>query len=73
MKTTSVNAFIVSSSYFCFVILTLLFAKLIVENDVDGEILLADVDHEALKNEFKIPSFGIRCKIINQILTLRGM
>ncbi|KAG0294735.1 hypothetical protein BGZ96_000571 [Linnemannia gamsii] len=45
--------------------------QLFIQNDVDGEVLLADVDHEALKNEFQIPSFGIRCKIINQILALR--
>ncbi|KAF8942356.1 hypothetical protein BGZ47_006560 [Haplosporangium gracile] len=42
------------------------------KHDVDGQILLFDMDHEALKNEFNIASFGKRCKILKHIQTLRG-
>ncbi|KAF9137324.1 hypothetical protein BGX30_010336 [Mortierella sp. GBA39] len=46
--------------------------KLFIEHDVDGQILLSDLDHEALKNEFNIASFGKRCMILKHIQTLRG-
>ncbi|KAG0064558.1 hypothetical protein BGZ89_009020, partial [Linnemannia elongata] len=45
--------------------------KLFIDHDVDGQILLSDLDHEALKNEFNIASFGNRCKILKHIQTLR--
>ncbi|KAH7046479.1 hypothetical protein BKA57DRAFT_466587 [Linnemannia elongata] len=46
--------------------------KLFIDHDVDGQVLLSDLDHEALKNEFNIASFGNRCKILKHIQTLRG-
>ncbi|KAF9132650.1 hypothetical protein BGW39_011677 [Mortierella sp. 14UC] len=46
--------------------------ELFIQNDVDGRILLSEMDHEALKNEFSIASFGKRCNILKQIQTLRG-
>ncbi|KAF9909297.1 hypothetical protein EC991_008808 [Linnemannia zychae] len=44
---------------------------LFIQNDVDGNILLSEMDHEALKNEFGIASFGKRCNILKQIQALR--
>ncbi|KAF8937607.1 hypothetical protein BGZ58_002424 [Dissophora ornata] len=41
-------------------------------NDVDGPVLLLDMDHDALKNEFGIASFGLRCHILKQIRILRA-
>ncbi|KAI1320826.1 hypothetical protein EDD11_009783 [Mortierella claussenii] len=42
------------------------------ENDVDGSVLLEDLDHEALKTEFGFSSFGQRVKILKRIWALRG-
>ncbi|KAF9897731.1 hypothetical protein BX616_005076, partial [Lobosporangium transversale] len=42
------------------------------ENDVDGSVLIEDLDHEALKTEFGINSFGQRAKILKTIWRLRG-
>ncbi|KAG0326565.1 hypothetical protein BGZ99_009441 [Dissophora globulifera] len=47
-------------------------AQAFIDNDVDGSVLLADIDHEALKNEFGITSFGQRCSILKHIRTLRA-
>ncbi|KAF9926585.1 hypothetical protein FBU30_003833 [Linnemannia zychae] len=45
--------------------------QLFIQNDIDGPILLEEIDHDALKNEFNIASFGKRCTIINKIRALR--
>ncbi|KAG0208420.1 hypothetical protein BGX33_006248 [Mortierella sp. NVP41] len=46
--------------------------QLFIQNDVDGQVLLLDMDHDALKNEFDVASFGKRCKILKRIHALRG-
>ncbi|KAF9172190.1 hypothetical protein BGX20_006169 [Mortierella sp. AD010] len=41
------------------------------ENDIDGPVLLEDVDHEALKHDLGIASFGQRSKILAKVRMLR--
>ncbi|KAG0023593.1 hypothetical protein BGZ80_008918 [Entomortierella chlamydospora] len=41
------------------------------ENDIDGPVLLGDVDHEALKHDLGITSFGQRSKILAKVRMLR--
>ncbi|KAG0364266.1 hypothetical protein BGZ54_007692 [Gamsiella multidivaricata] len=45
---------------------------LLKENDVDGSILVNDIDHRALKDEFGLKSFGVRCNILKEIAKLRA-
>lgn len=42
------------------------------ENDIDGSVLLEDVDDEALKDSLSLASFGIRRKILKEIAKLKG-
>jgi predicted acetyltransferase len=42
-----------------------------VDNDIDGSILLNDLNHEVLKNDLGITSFGIRCNILKQVRGLQ--
>ncbi|KAK3815056.1 MAG: hypothetical protein J3Q66DRAFT_343721 [Benniella sp.] len=41
------------------------------DNDIDGSILLNNVDHEVLKNELGITSFGLRCNILSSFRSLQ--
>ncbi|GJJ77105.1 hypothetical protein EMPS_09464 [Entomortierella parvispora] len=41
------------------------------ENEVDGRVLLMNMDHGALKDEFSVKAFGKRAKILDAIANLR--
>lgn len=43
----------------------------IVENDVDGSILLTHLTDDTLKNDLQIKSLGQRVKIMDKIMELR--
>ncbi|KAK9719620.1 hypothetical protein K7432_004663, partial [Basidiobolus ranarum] len=47
-------------------------AEQFLDNDVDGSILLHNVDDVVLKTELEIKSFGKRCKILNAIESLKN-
>ncbi|KAF9572501.1 hypothetical protein EC968_009725 [Mortierella alpina] len=47
--------------------------NLFIENDIDGQVLLEELDHEALKSEIRISSFGKRCKVLQEIRSLRDL
>ncbi|KAF9288961.1 hypothetical protein BGZ68_010286 [Mortierella alpina] len=40
---------------------------------IDGQVLLEELDHDALKNEIRISSFGKRCKVLQEIRSLRDL
>jgi hypothetical protein len=46
-------------------------AKALVENDVDGRILLMHITDETLKSDLNIKSLGQRVKILERIAELR--
>jgi len=46
-------------------------AAAIVENDVDGSILLQHLTDDTLKNDLQIKSLGQRVKIMDKIMELR--
>jgi len=46
-------------------------AAALVEQDVDGDILLQHLTNETLKNDLKVNSLGQRVKIMDRIMELR--